>query len=59
MSLVISNASPLIGLCRIKRLHLLKDLWREITVKESKLKFRRKRPGDDVTYSQKTKNPDH
>ncbi len=32
MSLVISNASPLIGLCRIKRLHLLKDLWYEITI---------------------------
>lgn len=35
MSLVISDASPLIGLCQIKRLHLLKDLWLEITIPEA------------------------
>lgn len=32
MPLVISNASPLIGLCQIKRLDLLKALWTEITI---------------------------
>ena len=35
MPLVISNASPLIGLCQIKRLHLLKELWSKITIPEA------------------------
>jgi predicted nucleic acid-binding protein len=35
MPLVISNASPLIGLCQIKRLRLLKDLWSEITIPDA------------------------
>lgn len=34
MSIVISNASPLIGLCGINLLHLLKDLWSKIIIPE-------------------------
>ena len=33
--IVISNASPLIGLCRINRLHLLRDLWSNILIPEA------------------------
>ena len=32
MSVVISNASPLIALCRIERLQILKKLWKEIVI---------------------------
>lgn len=32
MPIVISNASPLIGLARIERLHILKNLWSQIII---------------------------
>ena len=35
MSIVISNASPLIGLCGINKLHILKDLWGEIVISDA------------------------
>lgn len=35
MSLIISNASPLIGLCHLQQLHLLKALWSEITIPQA------------------------
>ena len=35
MTAVISNASPLIGLCKIDLLYVLKELWREVTIPEA------------------------
>lgn len=35
MPLVISNASPLIALCRIDQLKILKALWKEIVIPEA------------------------
>ncbi len=35
MSTVISNASPLIGLCRIDLLHILKDLWGKLIIPDA------------------------
>jgi len=32
MSVIISNASPLIALCRIERLQILKRLWKKIVI---------------------------
>ena len=35
MNIVISNASPLIGLSSINCLHILKELWNEIIIPEA------------------------
>jgi predicted nucleic acid-binding protein len=35
MPLVISDASPLIVLAKIKQLHILKELWSEIIIPEA------------------------
>lgn len=35
MPVVISNASPLIGLVGIEQLHILKELWSEIVIPEA------------------------
>ena len=35
MRKIISNASPLIGLCSISLLHILKELWNEIIIPEA------------------------
>lgn len=35
MPIIISNASPLIGLSSIDRLHILKDLWGRIIIPEA------------------------
>ena len=35
MPIVISNASPLIGLCTIDRLHVLKELWDEVVIPDA------------------------
>jgi len=35
MPVIISNASPLIGLARINLLHVLKELWTEIVIPEA------------------------
>lgn len=35
MAIVISNASPLIGLCGVKMLHILKDLWGQIIIPDA------------------------
>lgn len=35
MTIIISNASPLIGLCGINLLHILKDLWSEIIIPDA------------------------
>lgn len=35
MNIVISNASPLISLCKIDLLHILKELWSEIIIPDA------------------------